>query len=141
MWGGCFTQETASSLAEINSSINIDKRMFKEDIDASKIYAKALMMADVISGDDYKLIIDGLQKVKSEWENGTIQICPKDEDVHSVNERRLRELIGEAADRLHTGRSRNDQVATDVRLWMLNNIPRLLNLTTRLIEVYFFNIT
>lgn len=77
-------------------------------------------------------------KIKEEWETNKIVICTEDEDIHSVNERRLRELIGESADRLHTGRSRNDQVATDVKLWILNNSSCLKKCLTELINVINF---
>lgn len=117
LWGGRFSEPTDADLRALNDSIGFDQRMYKEDIQGSIAWAKALGGAGVISGDDVEQIIDGLEKVRTEFDAGTFEIKDGDEDIHTAVERRLTELIGAVGGRLHTGRSRNDQVATDLRLW------------------------
>ena len=93
-------------------------RMWKQDLQGSIAYAKATQKVGILTAEESATIIEGLQKVHAEWEAGTFEIKPGDEDIHTANERRLTELIGPLiGGKLHTGRSRNDQVATDTRLW------------------------
>lgn len=91
--------------------------MWDQDIRGSIAYAKGIVKCGIITAEEGQQLVDGLQKVKEEWANGTFEIKPGDEDIHTANERRLTELIGPVGGKLHTGRSRNDQVATDTRLW------------------------
>ena len=91
--------------------------MWDQDIRGSIAYAKAIQKVNIITVDECNLLIEGLNKVKQEWSSGTFEIKPGDEDIHTANERRLTEIIGPTGGKLHTGRSRNDQVATDTRLW------------------------
>ncbi len=91
--------------------------MWAQDTKGSMAYAKAINLAGIISDEETKQILNGLEQVKQEWENGIFKIISGDEDIHTANERRLTEIIGSVGGKLHTGRSRNDQVATDTRLW------------------------
>ncbi len=117
LWGGRFSEPTDDDLRALNDSIGFDQRMYKEDIQGSIAWATALGQAGVISGDDVEQIVDGLEKVRAEFDAGAFEFKAGDEDIHTAVERRLTELIGAVGGRLHTGRSRNDQVATDLRLW------------------------
>lgn len=126
LWGGRFSGDSHSTLVELNHSLPIDKRLFEEDIQGSVAYAEAIKGARIINDSECEKIVSALKVVLSEWRNGTIQFKSGDEDVHTVNERRLTELIGaEIGGKLHTGRSRNDQVATDMRLWMKKAISTI----------------
>ncbi|GAB6026464.1 hypothetical protein CHUAL_012659 [Chamberlinius hualienensis] len=118
LWGGRFSSKTDELLDQFGSSIGYDKRMWAADIKGSKAYVKSLQKVGIVSQDDMEKILQGLEQVYKEWENESFIIIPSDEDIHTANERRLVELIGSAGGKLHTGRSRNDQVATDMRLWL-----------------------
>jgi argininosuccinate lyase len=104
-------------MEKFNESISFDKRMWAQDIRGSIAYAKAIGKVGIITDEEVKLLVDGLEQVRHEWIEGKIEIKPGDEDIHTLNERRLTEIIGPTGGKLHTGRSRNDQVATDTRLW------------------------
>jgi argininosuccinate lyase len=117
MWGGRFGGGPSAIMQEINASIGFDKRLYAEDIAGSKAHATMLGEQGIISKDDVKAIHEGLDQVKAEIEAGKMVFDPALEDIHMHVESRLRELVGDAGARLHTGRSRNDQVATDFRLW------------------------
>jgi argininosuccinate lyase len=118
MWGGRFTMSPAEIMQEINASIGFDKALAPQDIRASKAHAVMLAAQGIISKDDAKKINAGLDKVLAEIEGGSFEFSRALEDVHMNVESRLKELIGEPAGRLHTARSRNDQVATDFRLYV-----------------------
>src|SRR5215468_8325846 len=122
MWGGRFTSEPDAVMAEINASIDFDKRLFRQDIAASKAHAEMLAKQGVIPADDAKKIAHGLDTILSDIEAGRFKFKRALEDIHMNVEARLAELIGPAAGRLHTARSRNDQVATDFRLWIRDTI-------------------
>jgi argininosuccinate lyase len=94
--------------------------MWSQDIRGSIAYAKAIGMVGIISDEEVKILVDGLEKVYLEWAEGKFEIKPGDEDIHTANERRLTEIVGTTGGKLHTGRSRNDQVATDTRLWTVD---------------------
>jgi argininosuccinate lyase len=125
MWGGRFSSEPAAIMAEINASIDIDRHLFRQDIAASKVHAEMLAKQGIISAADAKTIIRGLDKVLVEIESGAFAFKPELEDIHMNVEARLAELIGPAAGRLHTARSRNDQVATDFKLWVRDAIDAI----------------
>ncbi|KAJ3111334.1 argininosuccinate lyase [Phlyctochytrium bullatum] len=125
LWGGRFSEKNDPLMQQFNASIGFDKRMWKEDLDGSKAYSKALQKVGILSPEELGQILNGLESVASEWRAGTFQLHESDEDIHTANERRLTELIGAVAGKLHTGRSRNDQVATDMRLWLRNHIDHL----------------
>ncbi|MFH1036403.1 MAG: argininosuccinate lyase [Pseudomonadota bacterium] len=119
LWGGRFAEPTHALMERINASINFDKRLYAQDIRASQAHAAMLGRQGVIGLDDVVQIIQGLDEVKEEIEAGQMAWRTSLEDIHTHVEARLKELIGEAAGRLHTARSRNDQVATDLRLWVM----------------------
>jgi len=125
MWGGRFTRGPAAVMEAINPSIAFDRRFYAEDIEASKAHAQMLADRGIISGADNTAIQAGLDQVKAEIEAGEFEFKTELEDIHMNVEARLAELIGEPAGRLHTGRSRNDQVITDMRLWLRGVIDRL----------------
>jgi argininosuccinate lyase len=106
-------------MEKFNESISFDKRMWAQDIQGSMAYAKAIAKAGIITEDEGKMLLQGLEQVREEWAAGTFELKPGDEDIHTANERRLTEIIGPVGGKLHTGRSRNDQVATDTRLWIV----------------------
>ncbi len=112
-------------MAEINASIDVDKRMYAQDIRASKAHAAMLAAKGIIGKKDGQEIARGLDKILKEIESGTFTFSRALEDVHMNIESRLKNLIGDAAGRLHTARSRNDQVATDFRLWLRDAIDGL----------------
>jgi len=118
MWGGRFALSPAEIMEEINASIGFDKRMAAQDIAGSKAHARMLADQGIISPTDRDAILDGLDKVAAEIEAGEFVYSRALEDIHMNIEARLKELIGEPAGRLHTARSRNDQVATDFRLYL-----------------------
>lgn len=122
LWGGRFTGTTDPLMWEFNQSLRYDKRMRAADIRGSIAYTKALRLQGVYTEEEEDIIIKGLQAVDQEWESGQFEIKPTDEDIHTANERRLSEIVGPVGGKLHTGRSRNDQCATDLRLWLLDEI-------------------
>ncbi len=123
MWGGRFDEKLDPSARQLNSSLPVDWRLAVQDVEGSLAWAQALQKAGVLLDDEHAQINSGLHSILDELSNGTFPFAPDDEDIHSAVERRLTELIGPAAGKLHTGRSRNDQVATDFRLWMLQSLP------------------
>jgi argininosuccinate lyase len=118
MWGGRFSAKPDQVMEAINASIDTDKRLAEQDIAGSKAHAAMLAKAGVISEADAKAITDGLDKVLADIRDGKFQFSKALEDIHMNVESRLKEIIGEPAGRLHTARSRNDQVALDFRLWV-----------------------
>jgi argininosuccinate lyase len=118
MWGGRFAGGPAAAMAQINASIDVDKRLYAQDIQGSLAHADMLVRKRIISPRDGAAIRRGLKRVLAEIESGRFRFKTALEDIHMNVEARLAELIGPAAGRLHTARSRNDQVATDFRLWV-----------------------
>ncbi len=125
IWGGRFTAGPADVMAEINASIGFDKRLYAHDIAGSKAHCSMLVEQGIVTREDGAAILGGLDSILGEIERGEFGFDPRLEDIHMNVEARLRELVGEAAGRLHTARSRNDQVATDLRLWLRAAIERL----------------
>ena len=125
MWGGRFTSGPGAIMEEINASIDVDRHLYRQDIAASKAHAEMLAKQGIITADDANKIAHGLDTILSEIEAGKFSFKRALEDIHMNVEGRLADLIGEAAGRLHTARSRNDQVATDFRLWMRDTIDAL----------------
>jgi argininosuccinate lyase len=122
MWGGRFSASPDAIMEEINASIDVDRHLYRQDIAASKAHAAMLSKQGIITADDAKRIDHGLDTILSEIEAGDFKFDRALEDIHMHVENRLAELIGPAAGRLHTARSRNDQVATDFRLWIRDAI-------------------
>jgi argininosuccinate lyase len=125
MWGGRFGSATDELMKRFNDSISFDQRLYAADIRASIAYAGALVEANLITVEEHTQIVSGLEQIRTEFASGVFEIVPGDEDIHTAVERRLGELIGPAAGKLHTGRSRNDQVATDLRLYLLEEMNSL----------------
>ena len=125
LWGGRFAAGPAAIMAEINASVDFDRRLYAHDIAASKAHAAMLAAQGIIAKKDGQAITRGLDKIRHEIESGKFPFSRALEDIHMNVEARLAELIGEPAGRLHTARSRNDQVATDLRLWVRDAIDAL----------------
>ncbi|KAF8522212.1 argininosuccinate lyase [Hysterangium stoloniferum] len=125
LWGGRFTGNIDPLMWEYNQSLRYDQRMHAEDIRGSIAYAKALRLAGVLTKDEEDKLVQGLRQVGEEWKAEKFEVKPEDEDIHTANERRLKELVGPVGGKLHTGRSRNDQVATDMRLWLLKEVKEI----------------
>ncbi|AJY47503.1 argininosuccinate lyase [Martelella endophytica] len=136
MWGGRFASGPDAIMEEINASIDFDKALYNEDIDGSIAHATMLAEKGIISKEDVVSIIEGLKTIRREIEAGEFTFSRQLEDIHMNIESRLRELIGPAAGRLHTARSRNDQVALDFRLWVKKELQRTEAALTRLIGVF-----
>src|SRR5271169_3188096 len=124
-WGGRFTGGPAEIMRRINASIGFDQRLWAEDIAGSKAHCAMLVAQNILSPQDGAAIAAGLDQIRTEIEGGRFAFSEAQEDIHLNVEARLAELIGPAAGRLHTARSRNDQVATDLRLWLRATIDRL----------------
>ncbi|KAM4760258.1 argininosuccinate lyase-like [Cyanocitta cristata] len=138
LWGGRFSGGTDPIMEMLNASISYDQRLSEVDIQGSMAYAKALEKSGILSKTELEKILSGLEKISEEWSKGVFVLKQTDEDIHTANERRLKELIGDVAGKLHTGRSRNDQVVTDLKLFMKNSLSiistHLLRLTETLVE-------
>src|SRR5215475_10694298 len=119
MWGGRFASMPDDAMQAINASIDVDKRLWREDIEGSKAHADMLAAQGIITREDNAAIQAGLDQIAAEIEAGSFPFSPELEDIHLNIEARLTERIGEAGKRLHTARSRNDQVATDFKLWTM----------------------
>jgi argininosuccinate lyase len=124
MWGGRFALGPSEALDALNRSLPVDHRLWPQDVFASKAWVHALCRAGVLSASEESQLLDGLDRVADKLADGAAVGAP-DEDVHTLVERLLYAEIGALAGKLHTGRSRNDQVATDLRLWTLNAIDEL----------------
>jgi argininosuccinate lyase len=118
IWSNRFKNKTSQSFQKIGSSINVDKRLYKQDIMSSIVHAQMLIKQKIIKSDDGNKIINGLKKIKSQIDKGQFNFQEKFEDIHLNIEKKLFEIIGPAAGFLHTARSRNDQVVTDFKLWI-----------------------
>jgi argininosuccinate lyase len=124
-WGGRFAGGPAEIMRQINASIDFDKRLYAEDIAGSKAHCAMLVKQGILPAKDGAAIAAGLDRIREEIEAGDFVFSEALEDIHMNVEARLAELIGPAAGRLHTARSRNDQVATDLRLWLRAAIDRI----------------
>jgi argininosuccinate lyase len=125
LWGGRFTGGPAAIMRRINASIAVDKRLYAEDIAGSLAHCAMLVARGIILAEDGAAIAGGLEQIRGEIESGVFRFTEANEDIHLNIEARLAELIGPTAGRLHTARSRNDQVATDFRLWVRGAIDRI----------------
>jgi argininosuccinate lyase len=125
LWGGRFAAGPAAIMEKINASIDVDRRLYKQDIAASQAHCRMLVENKIISADDGDAILKGLDTVEGEIDAGTFVFSAQLEDIHMNVEARLTDLIGAPAGRLHTARSRNDQVATDFRLWVRDALDTL----------------
>jgi len=125
-WGGRFDAPTNAFVEAFNASTHVDARMYAEDISGSRAHAKMLTQQGILSEDDLAAILKGLNEVEAEIEAGTFEFTIALEDVHMNIEKRLTDKIGDAGKRLHTARSRNDQVTTDTRLYLRKRTKELL---------------
>lgn len=125
MWGGRFATGPDAIMEEINVSIDFDKRLWRQDIRGSLAHAAMLAKTGILTREDVEAITSGLKSVEAEIEGGSFTFSRSLEDIHMNVESRLKDLIGTGAGRLHTGRSRNDQVATDMRLWVRDTLDEL----------------
>lgn len=131
-WGGRFTSGPSAIMEQINASIGFDKNLWKQDIQGSIAHAEMLAKQKIISETDKNSIHQGLREIEREIQSGQFEFSRALEDIHMNIEARLAERIGEAGKRLHTARSRNDQVATDFRLWIRQNIDELIPMINHL---------
>ena len=122
LWKGRFEKELDPKTNDFNSSISFDSRMFKEDIEGSIAHATMLAAQGIITSEDLGDIVEGLKNIMSEIESGELLIDPNAEDIHTFVEGELTARIGAAGKRLHTARSRNDQVALDLRMYLRDEI-------------------
>jgi argininosuccinate lyase len=126
-WGGRFSEQTDAFVEAFTASVEFDRRMFMQDIAGSKAHARMLQKAGVLSASDCEAVLQGLDAIIEEINSGSFDWSQAREDVHMNIEARLTELIGDAGKRLHTGRSRNDQVATDIRLYLREQIDLIID--------------
>ena len=131
-WGGRFSEQTDAFVEAFTASVQFDQRLYKQDIAGSRAHAKMLNKIGVLSHEDCDAILGGLDTVEQEISDGEFNWSIAREDVHMNIEARLTELVGDAGKRLHTGRSRNDQVATDIRLYLREQIEFIINEIGRL---------
>ncbi|KAL9083536.1 MAG: hypothetical protein Q9159_005728 [Coniocarpon cinnabarinum] len=127
LWGGRFTGASDPLMVAYNASINYDRQFYRQDIAGSIAYARANIATGILTPSEFSKIEAGLRRVEVEWEEDRFVVKEEiDEDIHTANERRLGELIGkDVAGKLHTGRSRNDQVATDMRMWLRDELRKI----------------
>ena len=125
LWGGRFTKETDKLVNDFNASISFDKRMYAQDITGSIAHAAMLGKQGIIDKESSDKIVNELKKIKNEIDSGSLEITEEYEDIHSFVEATLISRIGDTGKKLHTGRSRNDQVALDMKLHIRNEIIRL----------------
>jgi len=134
MWAGRFTKETDERVNDFNSSISFDARMYKQDIQGSVAHATMLGECGIIDKTDSEKIIEGLKSILADINDGKLRFDPTAEDIHMFNEAELTKRIGDAGKRLHTARSRNDQVALDLRMYLRDEIPIIKSQIIELIE-------
>ena len=134
LWSGRFTEATDAFVETFTSSVNFDKRLYSYDIDGSIAHARMLHKVGILTSKEETAILKGLESIRKEIENDNFQWSVAHEDVHMNIESALTERIGDAGKKLHTGRSRNDQVATDLRLYVRDGIDQISGLITKLQE-------
>ena len=132
LWGGRFTEATDAFVQRFTASVDFDRRLFQQDIDGSVAHAKMLAKAGILTADDVSQILDGLESIRQDIQDGKFEWSVELEDVHMNIEAALTSRIGDIGKKLHTGRSRNDQVATDIRLYVRNEIDQIAELITKL---------
>lgn len=125
LWGGRFKKPLAEEAAKFSSSFSVDKRLWKQDILGSIAHAIMLGKTGIVDASEAEVLVKGLVALMRDIESGKVVLEGLDEDIHSFVERKLREYVGEVAGKLHTARSRNDQVATDFRLWCRDAVKQL----------------
>ncbi len=134
LWGGRFTRETDALVYRFNASVSFDQKFYRQDIQGSMAHVKMLAKQGILTEQEKEQILEGLQGILTDVENGTLQITDKYEDIHSFVEANLIDRIGDAGKKLHTGRSRNDQVALDMKLYIRDEIAKIDGLLKTLLE-------
>ena len=141
LWGGRFTKETDQLVYNFNASITFDRKFYKQDIEGSIAHVTMLGKQGILTNEEAQDIIKTLKEIQSEVENGTLEISSEYEDIHSFVEATLIDRLGDTGKKLHTGRSRNDQVALDMRLYTRQEVmatdallEELLNVLLRIME-------
>jgi len=137
LWGGRFTKATDQMVYDFNASISFDKRLYRQDIEGSLAHVKMLAKQGILTEKERDQIITGLEGILTDVENGTLAITPEYEDIHSFVEANLTERIGDAGKKLHTGRSRNDQVALDMRMYVRDAVKETDRLVKELLKVLY----
>lgn len=135
LWGGRFTKETDKQVYDFNASVLFDKRLYRQDIRGSKAHVKMLAKQGILTDEEEKKITEGLDGILKDVESGALEITDKYEDIHSFVEANLIDRIGDTGKKLHTGRSRNDQVALDMKLYIRDEIKELDERAYELLEV------
>jgi argininosuccinate lyase len=135
LWAGRFIEKTAPIVETFTASINVDRRLYAYDIQGNIAHCKTLAKASILSADEANRLIQGLEKIRAEIEQGAFEYRDDLEDIHTHIESRLVEIVGKAAQKLHTARSRNDQVALDVRLYLRDTVASLIELLLELQNV------
>src|SRR5882724_12350637 len=133
--GGRLSPEMSASMTELNTSVHIDSELWREDIEGSIAHVRGLEAAGVVTGEEASKLVEGLEAVAAEIRDGRMQWDAAREDVHMNVEARMSELIGPVGGKLHTGRSRNDQVATDLRLWTRRKVDETVEAVDAFAEV------
>ncbi|GAB6063579.1 argininosuccinate lyase [Deferrisoma palaeochoriense] len=134
-WGGRFREETLKIVERFTASIGFDRRMYRQDIRGSIAHARMLAAVGILTEDEAETLVRGLERVLAEIERGELELTEALEDIHMNVEHRLTELVGPVGGKLHTARSRNDQVALDLRLYLADEVPEILDLLRGLGEV------
>ncbi|HPP36061.1 MAG TPA: lyase family protein, partial [Clostridiales bacterium] len=135
LWGGRFTANTDKAVDDFHSSIRFDSRMYRQDITGSIAHAEMLGRVGVISAEEAELICSTLREILSDIENGKVQFETEAEDIHMNIEKILIERIGDTGKKLHTGRSRNDQVALDLRMYLKDEVRAIRSMLLELLSV------
>lgn len=135
LWGGRFTKETNQLAHDFNASLSFDKRFYRQDIDGSIAHVNMLAKQGIVTNEERFAILNGLESIKSDIDNGNLEIDPQYEDIHSFVEATLIERIGDTGKKLHTGRSRNDQVALDMKLYVRDAVKETDGLLSELLKV------
>ncbi len=135
LWGGRFTKETDQLVYNFNASISFDQKFYKEDMEGSMAHVKMLAAVGILTEEERDQILEGLQGILADVESGKLEITSEYEDIHSFVEANLIDRIGDAGKKLHTGRSRNDQVALDMKLYTRKEIENLKGLVKELLQV------
>lgn len=138
LWGGRFTKETDDLVYRFNASIYFDKQLFEQDIEGSIAHVVMLEKQGIISREEKDAIVKGLTAIRTEVEQGTLVISEEFEDIHSFVEAKLIERIGDAGKKLHTGRSRNDQVALDMKLYIRSEVIKISDCILDLMDTLLF---
>ena len=135
LWGGRFTKETNQLVHNFNASLSFDQKFYKQDIDGSIAHVNMLAKQNIVTNEERFAILNALEQIKTDIETGVLEISPEYEDIHSFVEATLIERIGDTGKKLHTGRSRNDQVALDMRLYVRDEVKETNALLKDLLKV------